>query len=256
MGVLSLVGALLLGAFYVRSRTLAGAALPDARARANMNALLDAHVVAVVGAHPDDLDFYAGGTAALLASRGARIHLLVCTPGGKENRWWMTPAASRKLGAVRIAEQRASGRVLGLADVTFLNHADGSLKDNAPLECEISAWLCRIRPDTVMAFDYESPWGSRAHAHPDHLAGGEATAHAISAVHPTPLLFLYGTGEPNTWVNITPVVERKWQALAAHRSQFHGWRMWLVKRLLSRWTQGEGAKVGARYAETFRLASP
>jgi len=37
--------------------------------------------VLAVGAHPDDCEFYAGGTLAGLARAGARVTLVVCTDG-------------------------------------------------------------------------------------------------------------------------------------------------------------------------------
>ncbi|MCU1504517.1 MAG: hypothetical protein JWM12_3871 [Ilumatobacteraceae bacterium] len=64
-----------------------------------------------VGAHPDDVEFGAGGTLAKWAAAGCVIHHLVCTDGSKGT--WNPDADTTALIATRQAEQREAARRLG-----------------------------------------------------------------------------------------------------------------------------------------------
>ena len=59
--------------------------------------------VALLTAHPDDAEYYAGGLLARLHKTGARVTLVVMTDGDKGFYPWEDAAANRR---VRRAEQR------------------------------------------------------------------------------------------------------------------------------------------------------
>lgn len=75
-------------------------------------------VVLGVGAHPDDLDFLAGGTVAAWSAQGAEIYFLVLTNGNKGSA--DLSADPEALTVLRRQEQREAAKILGVKDVFFL----------------------------------------------------------------------------------------------------------------------------------------
>ena len=62
-----------------------------------------------IGAHPDDIEFGAGGTLAKWAAAGCVVHHLVCTDGSKGT--WDVDADTVALVARRQDEQREAARL-------------------------------------------------------------------------------------------------------------------------------------------------
>ena len=84
--------------------------------------------VLAIGAHPDDVEFGAGGTLAKWAAAGCVVHHLVCTDGSKGT--WDPHADIGALVARRQHEQReAARRIAGdnAGEVVFLGYVDGEL---------------------------------------------------------------------------------------------------------------------------------
>ena len=82
-----------------------------------------------VGAHPDDVEFGAGGTLAKWAAAGCVVHHLICTDGSKGT--WDVGADLTALVARRRDEQREAARRLAGAnagEVRFLGAVDGDLQ--------------------------------------------------------------------------------------------------------------------------------
>jgi LmbE family N-acetylglucosaminyl deacetylase len=81
--------------------------------------------VLAIGAHPDDVEFFAGATLLRLRQQGARTALCVCTDGGRGGRGLEdAPRVRRPSGAER--------RVLGAADGAG-SYSDGALAAGDPL---------------------------------------------------------------------------------------------------------------------------
>ena len=120
-----------------------------------------------VGAHPDDIELFAGATLATWAAAGCEVHHLICTDGSKGT--WDPAADTAVLVATRQEEQREAARILGATgEVVFLDNVDGELDANRANAHEVAAWIRRIRPDVVLGHD---PW-RRWRLHPDHRAAG------------------------------------------------------------------------------------
>lgn len=195
--------------------------------------------VLAVFSHPDDAEFGAAATIALLVSRGVRVDYLVTTDGGKGTD---DPAVTpEQLAATRVAEQRAAADVLGVGEIVHLNYPDGYLTPSLELRRDIVRHLRRLRPDLVIA---QNPArrldGNPFIGHPDHLATGEAT---LAAVYPAardrlnfPELFdeglepwkvrqvlVTGVERPNLWVDVSAHMDTALAALRCHATQFDDW---------------------------------
>jgi len=190
----------------------------------------------VVAAHPDDVDFSAGGTVACWTKAGVEVAYCICTSGDAGG-FDDTPRA--EMAPLREREQRAAAVELGVEDVTFLGYPDGRVTASIELRRDISRQIRRFRPDRVLTASPEIAWRRMVASHPDHRAVGEA---ALAAVYPdarnpfahpellaeeglnawtVPQLWLIGAPDErlNHVVDITGTVEHKLAALRAHRSQ-------------------------------------
>ncbi len=184
-----------------------------------------------IGAHPDDVEFGAGGTLAKWAAAGCVVHHLVCTDGSKGT--WNPDADIGALVATRQDEQRAAARrIAGGADsgtVTFLGRVDGEL-DTSPATVGAVARVIRtVRPQVVLGHD---PW-KRYRLHPDHRAAGFLACDAIVAArdphffrehglahHRPEALLLWEADAPDHVEDVTASLAAKLDALLAHESQF------------------------------------
>lgn len=189
----------------------------------------------VVMAHPDDVDFGAGGTVRRWTQAGVEVVYCLVTNGDAGG---FDPDVPRsEIPAIRQAEQRAAGEVLGVHDVRFLGYRDGELTVSHELRRDISRVIRQVRPDRMLIQSPERNWARIFSSHPDHMAAGDA---AIQAVYPdsrnpfahpsllndegleawsVPEVWVIASPTPNQWVDITDVFDDKIAALRAHDSQ-------------------------------------
>jgi len=111
-------------------------------------------VVVVFGAHPDDLDWSCGGTAAVWAREGKEIYYVLTTSGesGEDHqRGLVLPPA--EIAEIREAEQRLAANILGVKDVIFFGQPDGRVEPTLAFRDQIVNVLRRLRPHIVMSMD-------------------------------------------------------------------------------------------------------
>jgi LmbE family N-acetylglucosaminyl deacetylase len=223
-----------------------------------------------IGAHPDDVEFGAGGTLAKWAAAGCEVHHVICTDGSKGS--WDPDADLTRLVATRQEEQREAARLLGAStEVVFLGWHDGELEDGLTQRRLIAHWIRRLRPDVVLGHD---PW-RRYRLHPDHRSAGWLTTDGIVAArdphffpepgvtpHRPGALLLWEADEPDHVEDVGTQLETKVAALLAHRSQLRS-TMGIdddmpadqVERFRQR-VAGEAAEAGAAagvaYGERFK----
>lgn len=191
--------------------------------------------ILVVMAHPDDVDFGAGGTVRAWTRAGIEVSYCLVTNGDAGG---FDPDVPRsQIPAIRQAEQRAAGAVLGVTDVRFLGYRDGELQVSHELRRDISRVIRQVRPDRMLIQSPERNWKRIPSSHPDHLAAGEA---AIQSVYPdarnpfahpsllqdegldawtVPEVWVMASPTPDYWVDITEEFDAKLDALRAHESQ-------------------------------------
>jgi len=90
-------------------------------------------------AHPDDAEFWAGGSIAHWAAAGIAVTYCVLTDG---NNGGFDPAIPRTdIPAIRRAEQRAAAAILGVTQIRFLGLAESGIR---PASRDLHAGLVRI----------------------------------------------------------------------------------------------------------------
>jgi LmbE family N-acetylglucosaminyl deacetylase len=215
--------------------------------------------ILVVQAHPDDAEFLCGGSIALLAEEGKEVHYLFVTRGDKgSDDPDMTPA---RLSEIREQEQRNAAKLLGVQEVTFLEgYSDSEVEVTLALRRELVLHIRRSRPDVIFTFD---PW-RRNEVHPDHRAVGICTLDALACARTrmsfpeqlvdglTPSrvrdIYYFSTNQPNHWVDISNVIDKKIAAMRCHESQ-------VTNSNPDDFARRRGSRVGAehgfKFAETF-----
>ncbi len=194
--------------------------------------------VIAFGAHPDDCDIRAAGTAALWASRGIAVKFVAIT-NGDVGHMILPPA---ELATRRLGEAKESARRLGI-EYEILNHHDGELMPTLDIRKEVIRQIRDWRADVVLAprpNDY----------HPDHRYTGvlvQDAAYMVVVPHLVPEspalrknpVFLYyednfqrpNPFRPDVVVSIDDAFDRKISALDAHVSQFYEWLPWVDGKL-------------------------
>ena len=185
----------------------------------------------VVGAHPDDADFGAGGLIALWAAAGCEVTVACVTDGDSGG---FDPDVPREdVPGLRRDEQRAAADALGAKDVRFLGRPDGFVTVDADLRRDLARLIRELRPEAVVTHAPERNYRFVFLYHPDHLATGAAV---LAAVYPdarnefafpelglepweVPQVWLFGGPDDDTAVDVTDVFDAKVRACSAHDSQ-------------------------------------
>ncbi len=185
----------------------------------------------VITPHPDDAEIGCGGTVASWVKQGTEVVYVLCTNGDKGS---SDPhMTSEKLAAIREKEQKAAAGVLGVKQIVFLHHPDGGLEDTAQFRGELVRAIRMFKPDTVLCTD---PSRVSFYLHRDHRVCGQATLDAVFpyardrlhypeheaeglATHKVGEILLWGTEQPDTFVDITDTIGLKIEALKKHASQ-------------------------------------
>ncbi|MGB8859783.1 MAG: PIG-L deacetylase family protein [Ilumatobacteraceae bacterium] len=188
----------------------------------------------VVMAHPDDVDFGSAGTMATLTGEGVQVTYCLVTDGdagGSDRTITRTEMAS-----MRRKEQTAAAAVVGVHDLIFLGHPDGRVVADLSLRRDISRVIRLVRPQVVLCQSPERNLERIFASHPDHLAAGEAAMCAVYPDSQNPFAFpelleeghepwkvreiwLSGHAAPTDVVDVTEVVDRKFDALRCHATQ-------------------------------------
>jgi len=194
--------------------------------------------VIAFGAHPDDCDIRAAGTAALFAKMGHAVKFVSVTNGDAGHQSISGVALAKR----RLGEAKESARRLGI-EYEVLNNHDGELLPTLEVRKEIIRQIRRWNADIVLAprpNDY----------HPDHRYTGvlvqdaaymvvvPAVTPEVPALHKNPVFLYYEDNfqrpnlfRPDIAVAIDDVVDKKTDALDSHVSQFYEWLPWVDGKL-------------------------
>ncbi len=190
------------------------------------------------GAHPDDCDIRAGGTAAKWAAAGHHVRFVSVTNGDAGHQ----SQGGGALAMRRRAEAKEAGRRLGIDYITLDNH-DGELVPELKVREQIIRLIRDWKADLVL--------GPRPNDyHPDHRYTGVLLSDAAFMVtvpnicpdtpalrrNPVFMLFEDNFQKPNPFspdvaVSIDDTIGKKMEMIDAHVSQVYEWLPWLAGRL-------------------------
>jgi LmbE family N-acetylglucosaminyl deacetylase len=159
--------------------------------------------ILAIGAHPDDIEFGCGGTLIKYSQKGHRLFLLVMTEGG-------LGAESNK----RVTEQMDSKKILGAEEIFWGGYKDTHLMVDTQLIGKIENVIKEVKPDFIFCSFPDD-------THQDHRHLAQAIMSATRYIRN--VLFYEGPTtqnfKPHVFVDIADTLDKKIQALKAHRSQ-------------------------------------
>jgi LmbE family N-acetylglucosaminyl deacetylase len=172
------------------------------------------------------------------------------------------------LVALREDEQREACRLLGVKETIFLGYEDGMLEPSIGLRRELTRLIRRHRPETVVCGDPTMRFYSSMYMnHPDHRAASDVALDAVfpSAEtrlifpellaeglepHKVSLVFIHGSAQSDTFIDISEQLDVKVAALKQHKTQMGPWD---PTDMITEWAREQGAKRRLKAAEAFRL---
>lgn len=229
--------------------------------------------IIVFGAHPDDCDIDAGGTAIKFAKMGHNVMFVsLCNGDGGHYKY-----GRKQIAKIRAGEAREAGRRFGVKKYVVLNNHDCELMPTLKLRKEVIRLIREWNADIVI--------GPRPN---DYMADHRNTAiliqdaaYMVIVPHCVPdvpalkknpvFLFCEDTFKkplpfsPDIVVDISDVIREKFYAMSAHESQFFDWLPWTngeldmvpkgekerLEWLIEKRTIGSGNK--AKYYEAFEI---
>lgn len=203
--------------------------------------------VLIVTAHPDDSEFYTGGTLAKLRDAGAEIWQVITTDGDKSFYGPFTNVEENR--RVRREESLEAARAWGGTNLVMLGYPDGRLKNSQELVKRLKQEIEKFQPEYVMSFDYDFP---PRRSHKDHRITGQAVALALEDAPSVRWYLRFSTSQPNYHEDISNYWAEKEQFLMIHKSQFQEKKDFIVDMVKKRAIE-DGEAIDKRYAEGFRV---
>lgn len=188
--------------------------------------------ILVIVAHADDMEYFAGGTVAKLASWGNTVFEVITTNSEKGS---VIIEDKALLKATRHEEAKIAAKILGVKEVFFLDYPDGELLSFPFNEIreKFIRLIRKIKPDILITFDPSAHYDS----HQDHRVVGQVALEAgefahLPLFHPEHkeegifphyvkeyLFFAKSLVNVNRVVDITNFIDLKISALLEHKTQ-------------------------------------
>lgn len=221
----------------------------------------------VVVAHPDDIEY--GGAAAIArwTAQGKSIAYCLVTSGEAG----IDSVPPEKSGPLREQEERAAAAIVGVSEVEFLGHPDGTIEYGLPLRRDIARAIRRHRPDIIITGNFRDTFPGNALNMADHIAAGRAVLDAArdagnrwvfrdlmdEGLEPWPgVRAIWAGGSPAAHhaVDITETFEKGVASLRAHKAYLDGLEGHPdPAEFLEAFAREDGTRLGVRYATSFEV---
>ena len=199
--------------------------------------------VVCIGAHPDDPESGCGGTLARYSAAGHAVKIIYLTRGERG----IDGKSLEDAAHIRTLEAEAACVVLGAMPM-FFDQIDGETQVTHTHVAAMSKLVAAQKPDVVFTH-----WPVDTHL--DHQVASLLAMRACVGLRSTSLYFFEVNAgsqtsafKPDTYVDISTMLERKKAALLAHASQ-DGAGIW--RKHHEPMSQWRGREMGSLAAEGF-----
>lgn len=134
--------------------------------------------ILVILAHPDDPEFFLGGTIARWVNAGHCVRYLLLTKGdkGATDEYQAFEAIKR----MRVQEQEQAGKVFGVSTIEFLDYEDGYIIPDLALRKAVVRIIRKYKPNILVTCDPTNFFPSQTYInHPDHRYAGQVVLDAV-----------------------------------------------------------------------------
>jgi LmbE family N-acetylglucosaminyl deacetylase len=216
--------------------------------------------ILAIGAHPDDVELFCAGTLLKYKAAGHKIFVALATSGNIGSN---IIEGREEIARVREQETLEAAKYYN-ADVRFMRYNDEGLVDGEDVRRRVLNTMRWANPDVILTH-------FPGDVSTDHNMIGSLVARMIQCVggknvpadeppiKKAPSLFFFDTGAgvhfvPETYVDISDVMDMKLEALGKHKSQF-AWMSTFEEQSLSDYcriiSEFRGLQAGCRFAEAF-----
>ena len=225
----------------------------------------------MIGAHSADFVWRAGGAVAVAVENGGTAEVIALSYGerGESGELWKEEGQTvENVKKVRHGEAEAAAAALG-ATFRCLDLGDYPLQIDGDALVQIADAIREFAPDVLIThtdrdpFNPDHPVASAAVDRARGLAAGAGVSSAFATIAP-PALFLFEPHQPElcnftptTFVDITPVIERKKAAMAEMKAQQY-LQTYYAQRAEQRGNHARRASgnKAVQYAEAFQRVIP
>ena len=213
-----------------------------------------------VVAHPDDMEYGAASAVARWTQQGKQVVYVLVTRGETG----IDRLPPDECARVREAEERASAAVVGVTQVEFLGHPDGTVEYGLPLRHDITRAIRTHRPELIVTLNHHDTWGGRALNMADHRNTGKAVLDAVrDAANPwvftdtgdawkgVRMVCESGSPEPTHAVDVTGTLDLGIASLREHRAYLE--HVGTDPEFLRESAEGVGKLLGTQYATSFEV---
>jgi LmbE family N-acetylglucosaminyl deacetylase len=213
------------------------------------------------GAHPDDVEIFCAGTLLKYAAAGHKIFIALATSGNQGSN---VIEGREEIARIREKEQLEAAKLYD-AQVRFLRYDDEGLIYNEEVRRNVLNAVRWADPDVVFTHfpgDMSTDHNTIATIVSRIMLSlpGKNVKADLPPIKKSPSLFYWDTAagihfDPEVYVDITEVMEKKLQGLSFHKTQFE----WMgtfgtqnladLCRIISEY---RGLQSGFRFAEGFR----
>ncbi|MBW7922935.1 MAG: PIG-L family deacetylase [Rubellimicrobium sp.] len=230
----------------------------------------------VISAHAADFVWRCGGAIALHAQKGYEVTVVCLSFGerGESARLWKQPGMTMdRVKAARRAEAEAAADALGVHDLVEFDLGDYPLHLTQDDKFRLVEVIRRVQPRFMLSHSSYDPYNTD-HMYATQIALecrmiAQAWGHNPGEkVLGAPQLYLFEPHQteqmgwkPDTFLDITPVWDRKRAAIECMQGQEHLWEYYtrVAQNRANHFQRNSGGQAGGRkalYAEGFQSVFP
>lgn len=202
-----------------------------------------------VGAHLDDIELAAGGTAARLVQEGAEVKFLVMSTSEYTN----YDGAHARDADVAVTEGKVAAEALGVTDLEILRFPAKDVENHSSVVEPINRVIDTMRPTAIFTHWPFDTHRSHANTALTTIAAGRYFNTILMYEPIMPSGRSYVGFRPQMYVDIGTTIDAKLQALRSHRSEYEKYGEQWIEGVAAR-ARYRGYEMGRKYGESFEVS--